>query len=114
MGQFLVQMKELVPWEEIERKCIELRLYKPSRGQQGRPSYPCQVLVGSLFLQSWYGLSDPQTEELILTMPLFRAFLGIKVGGKVSDETTICKFRNKMVSKRLMKWVFELVQSKME
>ena len=114
MGQFLEQMGKLVPWEEIERKCIEVGVYKPNRGQQGRPSYPCRVLVGSLFLQSWYGLSDPQTEELILALPIYRTFLGIGVGGAVPDETTICKFRNKMISQGLMEWVFELVRRKME
>ncbi|HOQ32978.1 MAG TPA: IS5 family transposase [Candidatus Hydrogenedens sp.] len=113
-GKFLEQMERIIPWEEIERKCIEVGVYKPNRGQQGRPSLPCRVLVGSLFLQAWYALSDPQTEELIGDRLSFRSFLGIGLEGVVPDETTLCKFRNKMIRMGLMKWIFDLVRSKMD
>ena len=58
-------MKELIPFEQIEKLLIEKSIYKPKKGKQGRPSIPSNILVGTLFLQSWYGLSDPMAEELI-------------------------------------------------
>jgi len=30
-GKFLEQMERIIPWEEIERKCIEVGVYKPNR-----------------------------------------------------------------------------------
>ena len=48
------------------------------KGKQGRPSTSANILVGALFLQSWYGLSDPMTEELIHDRISFRKFLDIK------------------------------------
>ncbi|MDY0052355.1 MAG: hypothetical protein RBR65_07420, partial [Aliarcobacter sp.] len=57
--KFLSEMKELIPFEQIEKLLIEKSIYK---GKQGRPSTPANILVGALFLQSWYGLSDPMTE----------------------------------------------------
>lgn len=113
-SEFLGKMEALIPWEEIEQKCIEVGVYKPNEGQRGRPSHPSRVLVGSLFLQAWYGLSDPQTEDLIRDMLSFRAFLGIGLEGVVPDETTLCKFRNKLIEAGLMEWLFGWVQSKME
>ena len=56
--KFLSEMKELIPFETIEKLLIEESIYKPNKGKHGRPSIPVNILVGSLFLQSWYGLSD--------------------------------------------------------
>lgn len=56
--KFLAEMKELIPFEQIEKLLIEKGIYKPNKGKQGRPSTPVNILVGALFLQSWYGLSD--------------------------------------------------------
>ena len=61
--KFLSEMKEFIPFNSIEKILIEKNIYKPNKGLPGRPSIPARVLIGSLFLQSWYGLSDP--EELI-------------------------------------------------
>ena len=64
--KFLSEMKELIPFEQIEKLLIEKNIYKPNKGKQGRPSTPVNILVGALFLQSWYGLSDPLTVEYLL------------------------------------------------
>lgn len=60
--KFLSEMKELIPFKAIEKLLIEKSIYKPNRGKQGRPSTPANILIGALFLQSWYGLSDPMTD----------------------------------------------------
>ncbi len=54
---FLAEMKKNIPFDEIEKKLIEVGIYKPNEGQQGRPSIKARILIGALFLQSWYGLS---------------------------------------------------------
>ena len=56
--KFLLEMKLLIPFETIENLLIEKGIYKPNKDKQGRPSTPVNILVGALFLQSWYGLSD--------------------------------------------------------
>ena len=96
--KFLNEMQELIPFDAIEKKLIEKNIYKPNRGKCGRPSLPSKTLIGALFLQSWYGLSDPMTEELIHDRISFRKFLDIKDEDTIPDETTICKFRNVLIS----------------
>ena len=64
--EFLSKMKEIIPFENIEKILINEGVYKPKVGKKGgRPSIPAKVLIGALFLQNWYNLSDPMTEELI-------------------------------------------------
>lgn len=111
--RFLNEMKLLIPFETIEKMLIEKEIYKPNKGKQGRPSIPAKILIGSLFLQSWYGLSDPMTEELIHDRISFRKFLDIKDEDTIPDETTICKFRNALIKNNLLESIFEEVKKEM-
>lgn len=112
-SKFLSEMKELIPFDAIEKLLIEKKIYKPNKGQKGRPSIPARILIGSLFLQSWYGLSDPMTEELIHDRISFRKFLDIKDEDTIPDETTICKFRNALIKENLLEAVFDEVKAEM-
>lgn len=111
--KFLAEMKELIPFEAIEKLLIEKSIYKPNKGKRGRPSTPAKILVGALFLQSWYGLSDPMTEELIHDRISFRKFLDIKDEDTIPDETTICKFRNALIKNNLLESIFLEVKKSM-
>ena len=111
--KFLLEMKLLIPFETIENLLIEKGIYKPNKGKQGRPSIPVNILVGALFLQSWYGLSDPLTEELIHDRISFRKFLDIKEEDSIPDETTICKFRNALIKNNLLESIFKEVKNSM-
>lgn len=108
---FLSEMKLLIPFDEIETVLIEKGIYKPNKRKRGRPSIPANVLVGALFLQSWYGLSDPMTEELIHDRLSFRKFLDIKSDETIPDETTICKFRLALIEHHLLEYLFESVKA---
>ena len=112
--KFLEEMKAYIPYEEIEKILIEEGVYRPKRaGRAGRPPYPCDVLVGALFLQAWYGLSDPMTEEMIHDRLSFRKFLNIKADDDIPDETTICNFRNALMQKMLFDRIFDLIKELM-
>ncbi len=78
--------------------------------------YPFRVLLGSWFLQVWYKLSDPQTEEQIKDRLSFRSFLGIDYGAeaRVPDETTLYRFRNRLVEVGLMEDIFDVVREELE
>ncbi len=64
-------MKAYIPYESLECLLIEEGVYRPRRpGKVGGLPYPCHVLLGALFLQTWYGLNDPMTQGLIHLSPL--------------------------------------------
>ena len=80
--KFLNEMKEIIPYEVLVSILIEEGIYKPKVGKKGgRPQIPPKILLGALFLQNWYNLSDPMTEELIHDRISFRKFLPYKTKG---------------------------------
>jgi len=126
--KFLNEMSEIIPFDTIEKILIDKGIYKPNKtsrgdfcfckkvsvkGIIGRPSVPSKILVGTMFLQSWYGLSDPMAEELIHDRISFRKFLDIKDEDNIPDETTICKFRKKLVDHNLFETIFIEVKNMM-
>ena len=112
--KFLGEMKEIIPFEVLVSILIEEGIYKPEVGKKGgRPQTPAKILLGALFLQSWYSLSDPMTEELIHDRISFRKFLEIKDEDSIPDETTICKFRLKLIEKKLLSRIFDEVKTMM-
>ena len=54
------------------------------------------------------------TKELIHDRISFRKFLDIKDEDTIADETTICKFRNKLIKEELLGDIFEEVKKMME
>ena len=112
--KFLNEMKEIIPFEALVSMLIEEGIYKPEVGKKGgRPQVPANILLGALFLQSWYSLSDPMTEELIHDRISFRKFLDIRDEDNIPDETTICKFRLKLIEKKLLSRIFDEVKAMM-
>ena len=113
---FLEEMKAYIPYERLEKLLIEEGVYRLKRKGQGGGSspYPSSVLLGVLFLQAWYGLSDPMTEELIHDRLSFRQFLDIRSDDDIPDETTICKFRNALMDNMLFDRIFEAVNRIMQ
>jgi len=112
--KFLNEMKEIIPFEALVSMLIEEGIYKPEVGKKGgRPQTPAKILLGALFLQSWYSLSDPMTEELIHDRISFRKFLDIRDEDTIPDETTICKFRLKLIEKKLLSRIFDEVKAMM-
>ena len=113
--KFLNEMKEIIPFDKLEKILIEEGIYKPTVGSKGgRPSIPAKILLGALFLQNWYNLSDPMTEELIHDRISFRKFLDITEEDTIPDETTICKFRNRLIEKKLLSRIFDEIKAMMQ
>lgn len=111
---FLNEMKEIIPFENLVSILIEEGVYKPEVGKKGgRPQTLAKLLLGTLFLQSWYKLSDPMTEALIHDRISFRKFLDIKDEDTIPDKTTICKFRLKLIEKKLLSSIFDEVKEMM-
>ena len=112
--KFPDKMKKYILYRELEELLAKEGVYKPKiAGKRGRTPYQSKVLLGSLFLQAWYGLSDPRTEEMIHDRLSFRKFLDIKADDDIPDETTICNFRNSLMNKILFDKIFALIKETM-
>ncbi len=89
-------MEQIIPWKEL---CEAIEPYYPKPEGAGRRPVGIERMLRIHFLQHWFELSDPGTEEALYDSRAMRQFVGILLDlGRepVPDETTICKFRHLM------------------
>jgi len=106
---FLFQVDDIIDWEPMTSRIKSLY-----RDNVGRPSYPLDIMIKILLLQKWYNMSDPETEFAIMDRWVFRRFLELSSMGEVPDETTICRFRNKLVENDLIESIFDEINRQLE
>ena len=63
----------------------------------GRPPARVAVLLRVMILQHLYGLSDPQAEAQLKDRLSFQKFAQLTAHEAVPDETTICRFRQRLI-----------------
>ena len=63
----------------------------------GPTGYAPLMMFKTLLLGQWHSLSDPALEEALRVRLDFLEFTGFALGGDLPDETTLCRFRNKLV-----------------
>lgn len=82
--------------------------------QGGRPACRVGVLLRIMILQHLYGLSDPQAEEQIKDRLSFQKFVQLGMHEAVPDETTICRFRQRLIECRLHEELLDLLNAQLE
>ena len=83
-------------------------------GSGGRPACRVGVLLRIMILQHLYGLSDPQVEEQIKDRLSFQKFVQLDTAEAVPDETTICRFRQRLIECNLHEQLLGLLNSQLE
>lgn len=80
----------------------------------GRPACRVGVLLRVMILQHLYGLSDPQAEEQLKDRLSFQNFVQLDTHEAVPDETTICRFRQRLIECGLHQQLLALLNSQLE
>ena len=80
----------------------------------GRPACRVAVLLRAMILQHLYGLSDPQTEAQIKDRLSFQKFVQLDQHEAVPDETTICRFRQRLIQSGLHESLLGLLNQQLE
>jgi IS5 family transposase len=80
----------------------------------GRPACRVGVLLRVMILQHLYGLSDPQAEEQIKDRLSFQKFVQLDTHEAVPDETTICRFRQRLIACGLHEELLGLLNAQLE
>jgi IS5 family transposase len=81
---------------------------KPGRGR--RPM-PLETMLRIYFLQQWFGLSDPQAENMLYDSESIRRFARVELGeDTVPDESTILRFRHLLETHQLTAQMFAAVR----
>lgn len=80
----------------------------------GRPAARVGVLLRVMILQHLYGLSDPQAEEQLTDRLSFQKFVQLDAHEAVPDETTICRFRQRLIACGLHEELLGLLNTQLE
>lgn len=93
--EFLGAMEEIVPWERF-CEIVEPYYYK---NKTGRKAKEIETMLRMYHLQIWFSLSDELTEEGIYDSRAMHNFMKIDfLTQRAPDATTLCNFRNLLIS----------------
>lgn len=102
---------------------IDFELFRPELAQVftpekttavGRKPYDILFMFKILILQRLYNLSDEQVEFQINDRVSFQRFLGLNLGSKVPDFSTVWRFREALTKAKAIKRLFDLFTAKLE
>ena len=92
LGDRLELMKEQINWQPFIP--LVRKIFHGNEKEIGRPHTDELIIIRSMLLQGWYGLSDPELEFQCHDRLSFRNFLGFPE--TIPDFTTIWKIRDKL------------------
>jgi IS5 family transposase len=92
LGDRLELMKHQIDWKPFIP--LVKSVFHDNEVIGGRPHTDELIVVRSMLLQAWYGLSDPELEFQCLDRLSFRNFLGFP--DQIPDFTTIWKIRDRL------------------
>lgn len=92
----LAKLNALLDWSKIEMHLS--KIYEGKRKEVGgvKPYNPLSMYK-AIILQAWHSLSDPQLEDALRVRIDFMEFTGFSLEDYLPDETTFCRFRNRLV-----------------
>ncbi len=107
----LMKIDKFIDWSLIKNQIKGLYKYE-TNGELGTEPYDVLKMFKALLLAQWYSLSDPALEEALKIRLDFLLFTDFE--DEVPDETTLCRFRNRLISKGLDKKLFEEVNRQLQ
>lgn len=102
----LIQAFSLIDWEPVKQNMGKL-----GRSGYGPNGYVPVNLLKALILQAWHSLSDEGLEEALRVRLDFMVITGLE---KVPDHTTLCRFRNLLISQNLWEYLLGMVNYQLE
>lgn len=109
-GDPLSKLNQVIDWE-LFRPTLESVFEKERKSNAGAKGFDRVMLFKCLILQSLYNLSDEALEFQILDRLSFTRFLGIEIGDKVPDATTIWRFREELSGAGVVEILFRQFDS---
>lgn len=107
----LVKLSKMISWEGIGEKLKGIYDYEKN-GKGGQKPYDSLKMFKALLLGQWHSLSDPELEEALKVRLDFMVFTDFT--SKVPDDTTLCRFRNRLVALGLDVILFQEINEQLE
>lgn len=104
----LSKIDGLIDWYKIKK------IWGDVHSELGRTGYDVVQLFKCLLLQSWHSLNDAGLEEALRVRLDFMVFTGFSIGEQLPDETTFCRFRNKLVEQKKYEKLLKEINRQLE
>lgn len=109
----LSKLSQIIDWPRFGKYLSKLRKSEVSPSNGGRKPYDNLAMFKLILLGQWNSMSDPELEYAIRIRLDFISFCGFDITRDVPDETTICRFRNKLIEKGLLEKLLDEVNDQL-
>jgi IS5 family transposase len=92
----LSKVNLFINWEALRPQLTGLYKRESSHAG-GQEPFDSLVMFKAILLGQWHSLSDPKLEEALHVRIDFMQFCGLTMSDTVPDETTLCRFRNRLI-----------------
>ena len=110
LGDRLELMKEQIDWKPFVP--LVSSVFYDNKEQGGRPHTDDIVVVKTMLLQAWYGLSDPELEFQVHDRLSFRNFLDFPKS--IPDFSTIWKIRERLKDAGIESQIWDELQKQLD
>jgi IS5 family transposase len=87
----------LIDWDGLRARLAGLNKCEASR-MGGQEVIDPLVMFKAVLLGQWHNLSDSKLEEALRVRIDFMHFCGMDLSDEAPDETTLCRFRNRLIA----------------
>lgn len=109
----LEQLARYIDFEQFRKQLDEV-FDREEKQATGRRPYDTVLMFKILILQRLYNLSDEQAEFQITDRLSFTRFLGLKLGSKIPDFSTVWRFREALSGAGAVKGLFDCFTRQLE
>jgi IS5 family transposase len=109
----LMKVCELIDWDLL-RKYLTGLYKRDTSGAGGQEPFDVLLMFKAILLGQWHSLSDPKLEEALRVRIDFMHFCGLTLSDDVPDETTLCRFRNRLIAARKMDKLLACVNAQLQ
>jgi IS5 family transposase len=93
----LMKVWALINWEALRPQLKGL--YKREQSKAGgQEPFDVLMMFKAILLGQWHSLSDPKLEHALTVRIDFMQFCGLSLTDTVPDETTLCRFRHRLIA----------------
>ena len=93
----LMKAHALIDWEGLRARLAGLNKCETSR-MGGQEVIDPLVMFKAVLLGQWHNLSDSKLREALRVRIDFMHFCGMDFSDNAPDETTLCRFRNRLIA----------------
>ncbi|PXW78328.1 IS5 family transposase, partial [Nitrosomonas sp. Nm84] len=87
----------LIEWEKLRPQLTNLYKRELSHGG-GQEPFDALMMFKAILLGQWHSLSDAALEQALCVRIDFLQFCGLSLSDAIPDETTLCRFRNRLIT----------------